>query len=88
MTHDNRRRPSGLAVNGVPSADQIIELGRTDAHVAAALGYWKRGDLTFDEALRLAVYHLAQSNHALIEHAVQLQMTQTPTLILDRRPPA
>lgn len=83
---DNLRRAGGIEVNGIPSADEIIGLGRCNICVSAALALWRSGDMTFDEALRLAVWHLADANARLIQQATDLAARALPEKIILEHP--
>lgn len=84
--NENTRRPSGIQVNGVPSVDEIIEMGRNNVFLAGALSYWRQGSINFDEALRLAIYYLLESNAALNRVAQDLAAKSYPGQIILEHP--
>lgn len=77
---ENIRRPSGIEINGIPSADEIIALGRKNPLVATSLYLWKTGAINFDEALRIAVWRMDKYITAL-EQKVQIQEALRPVVM-------
>lgn len=63
------------------SPNAILELAQHNPTVHQCLMLWKRGDLRWEEALSLAVVHLAAQNEKLLETA-QIKMESQPWFVL------
>lgn len=84
--NDNVRRPSGLTVNGIPSADDIIAMARDNVFLAGAISQWKHGTINFDEALRLAIRLLLEQNEALNRLSQAMAASAWPGPIIIEHP--
>lgn len=83
---DNVRRPSGLGINGIPSADDIIAMARDNVFLAGAIGQWRHGTINFDEALRLAIRLLLEQNEALNRLSQAMAASAWPGPIIIEHP--
>lgn len=79
---DNIRRTSGLKINGIPSADELIEMGRNNVCLESALSCWRYGSINFDEALRLAIRMLVEHNESISRLAKDMAAKSYPGQII------
>jgi len=62
--------------------DDILEIARRNPFVYRALKFWKSGDVTFNEAMMLAVKWLDEDNTRLAAFAEIVKATQVPDAII------
>lgn len=69
----------------MPCLDDLFSLGSRDPVVRHCLQLWRRGDLTFEQAMILLVATLAESNRKLVAAELE-RLAHAPSVVFPRDP--